>query len=136
VPDPELVDLYANARVFLMANVEEFGIAAVEAQAAGRPVVAAAAGGALETVVPGVTGVLVPVDDVDAMAEALTYTDFDRFDPGEIRRHAQRFSTQAFIERLHSEVTRLAGRPSVERDTSHAGALSGGARLKPAVTGA
>ena len=59
-----------------MANVEEFGIAAVEAQAAGRPVVAAAAGGALETVRPGETGVLVEPDDVDAMAEALRYTDF------------------------------------------------------------
>ena len=66
-----------------MTNVEEFGIAAVEAQAAGRPVVAAAAGGALETVIPGETGVLVPEDDVDAFAEAFRYTDFDRFSPRE-----------------------------------------------------
>ena len=92
-----------------MANVEEFGIASVEAQAAGRPVVAAAAGGALETVVPGDTGVLVPEDDVDAMAEALRYTDFDRFSAEVIRRNAEKFSTAAFQARLTAEVGRVAG---------------------------
>lgn len=109
VSDSELARLYQGARVFLMANAEEFGIAAVEAQAAGRPVLAAAAGGALETVLPGETGVLVPEDDVDAMAEALRYTDFDRFCPDLIRRNAERFSTAAFHSRLRAEVARVAG---------------------------
>ena len=95
--------------MFVMANVEEFGIAAVEAQAAGRPVVASAAGGVLETVIPGETGVLVPEDDVDAMAEALRYTDFDRFCPDVIRRNAERFSTPTFQSRLRAEVARAAG---------------------------
>lgn len=110
VSDAELARLHQGARVFVMANVEEFGIAAVEAQAAGRPVLAAAAGGALETVVPGETGVLVPEDDVDTMAEALRHTDFDRFTPDVIRRHAQRFSTAAFQSNLRAEVARVAGR--------------------------
>jgi len=109
VSDAELARLHQSARVFLMANAEEFGIAAVEAQAAGRPVIAAAAGGALETVLPGETGVLVPEDDVDAMAEVLRYTDFDRFEPRVIRRNAERFSTAAFQFRLRSEVDRVAG---------------------------
>jgi glycosyltransferase involved in cell wall biosynthesis len=95
--------------MFMMANVEEFGIAAVEAQAAGRPVLAAAAGGALETVIPGETGVLVPEDDVDAMAEALRYTDFDRFSPAAARLNAERFSVAAFQARLRAEVARVAG---------------------------
>ena len=108
VSDTELTRLHQGARMFMMANVEEFGIAAVEAQASGRPVVAAAAGGALETVMPGETGVLVPEDDVDAMAEALRYTDFDRFCPEVIRRNAERFSTEAFQSRLRAEIARVA----------------------------
>jgi glycosyltransferase involved in cell wall biosynthesis len=109
VSDAELCRLHARARVFLMANVEEFGIAAVEAQAAGRPVVAAAAGGALETVLPGETGVLVPEDNVDAMAEALLYTDFDRFSSDVIRQNAERFSVDAFKARLRAEVDAEVG---------------------------
>jgi glycosyltransferase involved in cell wall biosynthesis len=109
VPDDQLDRLYMGARVFVMTNVEEFGIAAVEAQAAGRPVLAAAAGGALETVVPGKTGVLVAEDDVTAFAEALRYTAFDRFDPMAASRNAARFSTATFKARLRAEVDRAAG---------------------------
>jgi len=97
-----------------MTNIEEFGIAAVEAQAAGRPVLAAAAGGALETVVPGETGVLVLEDDVDTMAEALRHTDFDRFCPEVIRRNSERFSTAAFQASLRAEVARVAGQEVAE----------------------
>jgi glycosyltransferase involved in cell wall biosynthesis len=96
--------------MFVMTNVEEFGIAAVEAQAAGRPVVAAAAGGALETVIPGETGVLVPEDDVDAFAEAFRYTDFDRFSPAAARRNAERFSVARFHGELRATVARVLER--------------------------
>jgi glycosyltransferase involved in cell wall biosynthesis len=109
VADGELISLYAGARMFLMANVEEFGIAAVEAQAAGRPVIAAAAGGALETVISGETGVLVPQDDVNALAEAIRYTDFDRFSPAAARSNAERFSVNRFRAQLHAEVASLSG---------------------------
>ena len=112
VGDDELAPLYAGARALVLANVEEFGIAAVEAQAAGRPVVAAAAGGALETVVDGETGVHVPDGDLDALAEALRETDFERFDPARIRAHAERFSTESFKRRLTAEVERVAGAPA------------------------
>jgi glycosyltransferase involved in cell wall biosynthesis len=63
----------------------------VEAQAAGRPVVAPAAGGTLETVVPGKTGVLVQPEEVDPLAGALRSTDFRTFSPEAIREQAQRF---------------------------------------------
>jgi len=109
VTDSELADLYARSRALVLPNVEEFGIAAVEAQAAGRPVVAAAAGGALETVVDGETGVLVPPGDVEALAEALRYTDFARFRPERSQENARRFSTEAFRERFAAEVARLSG---------------------------
>jgi glycosyltransferase involved in cell wall biosynthesis len=113
VSDVELAGLYARAAAFVMANVEEFGIAAVEAQAAGRPVVAVAAGGALETVVDGETGVLVPQGDVSAMAEALRFVDFDRFAPEVIQKNADRFSVATFKERLTTEVARVTGRQAL-----------------------
>ena len=107
--DTELSDIYARACALIVPNVEEFGIAAVEAQAAGRPVIAADAGGVRETVVNGETGVLVPPGDVDAFAEALRYTDFDSFSPQHIAEHASRFSSEAFKERLLGEIHRLTG---------------------------
>jgi glycosyltransferase involved in cell wall biosynthesis len=107
IDDEELVELVSRARAQIVPNVEEFGIAAVEAQAAGRPVVAAAAGGALETVIDGETGVLVKPDSIDALAEALHDVDFDRFDRDRIRANAERFSVEAFQSRLTAEVGRL-----------------------------
>ena len=71
VGDEELVELYASARAVIVPSMEEFGITAVEAQAAGRPVIAAAAGGALETVLDGRTGLLVTLDDVDSFTRAI-----------------------------------------------------------------
>ena len=56
VSDPEAARLLSSSRALVVAAVEEFGIAAVEAQAAGRPVIAVRGGGTLETVVDGETG--------------------------------------------------------------------------------
>ena len=105
--DRELVELYAGAAAFVMPNVEEFGIAAVEAMAAGRPVIAAAAGGALETVVDGETGVLVQPGDVDGLAAAMATFDPGSFSPQRIRSHAEGFSTDAFQRRFRAEVEQL-----------------------------
>jgi glycosyltransferase involved in cell wall biosynthesis len=109
VSDDDLVDLYSRARAVVVPSVEEFGIVAVEAQAAGRPVLAADAGGARETVVSGETGVLVPPDDVDAFAEAMRQTNFDAFSPQRLSEQAGQFSTELFRKRFAAEVTRLTG---------------------------
>lgn len=111
VDDERLADLYATCLALVMTNTEEFGIVAVEAMAAGRPVLAAAAGGALETVIDGRTGRLVPLGDVDALTRAISETDFDRFDETEIRTHAARFSREAFKQRLRTEVERMLEEP-------------------------
>jgi glycosyltransferase involved in cell wall biosynthesis len=103
VSDEQLVELYAEAAALVVPNVEEFGIATVEAQAAGRPVVAVDAGGARETVVPGRTGVLVPDGDRAALARALR-DDLARFDARDISAHAQRFSRQRFQARMRAIV--------------------------------
>jgi glycosyltransferase involved in cell wall biosynthesis len=110
VGDGKLESLYAKARALVVPNVEEFGITAVEAQAAGRPVVAAGAGGALETVVDGETGVHFPPGDVDALAEIMRYSDFESFESDQIVRRAQRFSVPRFQKRLRNAVRQAAGR--------------------------
>jgi glycosyltransferase involved in cell wall biosynthesis len=113
VEDRELVDLYAHARALILPNVEEFGIAAVEAQAAGRPVIAAAAGGALETVEDGVTGRFVPPGDAPALKRTLRAFDPDQFDPSAIRGHARRFSSRSFQERFRQEVEAAVEEPAL-----------------------
>ncbi|MEA2143415.1 MAG: hypothetical protein QOI64_1845 [Solirubrobacteraceae bacterium] len=115
VDDEALADLYPRALALVQPNVEEFGITAVEAQAAGRPVVACQAGGALETVIDGETGVLFPHDDVDALTEILRESDFTRFDSERQRDHARKFSVESFQRRFVAEVERLCGlTPSVD----------------------
>jgi glycosyltransferase involved in cell wall biosynthesis len=106
--DEQLAALYANACALVVPNVEEFGIAAVEAQAAGRPVLALDAGGTGETVIDGETGVLVAKQDVPAFADAMSSVDFHRFDPAAIRRNAERFAPEQFQRKLVDEVRRVA----------------------------
>jgi glycosyltransferase involved in cell wall biosynthesis len=104
--DGDLVELYASARAVLMPGVEEFGITAVEAQASGRPVIAAAAGGALETVIPGRTGHLATLDDVDSFVQAIGNIDGLDFSPAAAVENAERFSVATFQRRLSAEVIR------------------------------
>ncbi len=106
VRDEELAELYASARAVIVPSVEEFGIVAVEAQAAGRPVIAAAAGGAMETVLDGRTGLLAQVDDVDSFTNAIERIDELDLDPDDAVRNARRFSVAAFQRRLADEVAR------------------------------
>jgi glycosyltransferase involved in cell wall biosynthesis len=100
VDDERLAGLYASARAVLVPAMEEFGIAAVEAQAAGRPVIAAAAGGALETVIDGQTGSLAVLDDVESFRRAIEGLDRLGFDPARAVANAERFSVAAFRERI------------------------------------
>ena len=104
--DDELAALYARALAVLIPNVEEFGITAVEAQAAGRPVLAADAGGARETVIAGVTGTLFAPGDVDAISEAMREVDWTRFDTRRCREQAERFSVGAFQDGIVEQMRR------------------------------
>lgn len=108
VPDSRLVDLYARCIALVVPNIEEFGIAAVEAQAAGRPVVAVDRGGVRETVVDGETGVLVDAEDAGALAEAIRDTDLAGFDPATIRANAERFSAASFRRTFAALVDRYS----------------------------
>jgi glycosyltransferase involved in cell wall biosynthesis len=112
--DQELAQLYASARALIVPGTEEFGIAAVEAQAAGRPVIAAAAGGALETVLDGETGLLVTPADVSALEHAIGRLDTHEFDPARAVANAERFSVEAFSRRLLDLLAKaLCGAPAL-----------------------
>ncbi len=102
--DEELAELYASARALVVPNVEEFGITAVEAQAAGRPVIAPAAGGALETVLDGRTGRLAKADDVESFAAAIEDMEQLDFYPAAAVENAARFSVAAFQRKLTAQV--------------------------------
>jgi len=108
--DQELVERYASARAVIVPAIEEFGITAVEAQAAGRPVIAAGAGGALETVLPGDTGLLARPDDVDSFAEAIRKLAALDLDPARAVQNAARFSVESFRQKLSRHVDSLVQR--------------------------
>jgi glycosyltransferase involved in cell wall biosynthesis len=99
VPDAELPALMARCRAFLFPGEEDFGIAPLQAMAAGRPVIAYAAGGALETVVPG-TGRLFAEQSVAAIIEAVEQFEPDAVSPAFIRAHAEKFDVAVFREQV------------------------------------
>jgi glycosyltransferase involved in cell wall biosynthesis len=114
--DETLRDLYRRARALVFPGVEDFGMTLLEAQACATPVVARAAGGALDSVVDGVTGVFVRDGSVDAFAEALREFDAASFDRSVIRKHAERFGTDRFLREMDDLVERqLSSSSSVER---------------------
>ena len=108
--DDEVAALLAGARAFLMCGIEDFGMLPVEAQACGTPVIARGEGGALDSVVAGVTGCFVDGESVDAWAAALA--DFDRsdYDPEAIRRHAEGFAPDRFRRRVADALDALRAR--------------------------
>ena len=103
VSDAEASRLMAGCRAFLQTGVEEFGIAAVEAQAAGRPVIARHGGGALETVEEGVTGCFWS-GGVDELAEAVRGFDVEAVDPQHCVANAARFDPATFHRAMLREV--------------------------------
>jgi glycosyltransferase involved in cell wall biosynthesis len=106
VDDATLRELYANCRAYLFPAEEDFGIAPVEAQAAGRPVVAYAAGGALDTVIDGETGVHFYKQTPQALLEAVQRLELMSFDSERIRQNAERFSVRVFRKQFTSMVER------------------------------
>jgi glycosyltransferase involved in cell wall biosynthesis len=94
--DETLRGLYRRAAALLLPGEEDFGMAPVEAQACGRPVVALARGGALESVDDGVTGVLVAEPTAGAFADGLARVRTLQTSPEAIRARALRFSREQF----------------------------------------
>jgi glycosyltransferase involved in cell wall biosynthesis len=98
--DAELTGLYERCDALIFPGEEDFGISVVEANAAGRPVVAYRAGGALDTVEPGLSGVFFDEPRPDSLAEAILAVRKGKWDRAAIRRHAERYSPDRFTGRL------------------------------------
>lgn len=96
VGQDDLPRLYAGARFFVLPGEEDFGIAPVESQAAGRPVLALGRGGALETVIAGETGIFFPEPTVASLIEGIAAIDRLQPDPVRLHEHAKRFDVARF----------------------------------------
>jgi len=132
-PDEAVVHYMQNARAFVFAAEEDFGIVPVEAQACGTPVIAYGRGGATETVVPGETGLFFHRQDVDAVREAVAEFEVlePELDPPEIRAQAEQFDVSTFrsafaetVRTAYSSFRRAGGRgapaPSADPEESMA----------------
>ena len=98
--DGETRAALAKAKAFIFPGLEDFGLTPVEAQASGRPVIAYAAGGALDTVIPGLTGAWFYPQTADALARVVEQMDVDALDPATCRANAARFDVSVFRQRL------------------------------------
>jgi glycosyltransferase involved in cell wall biosynthesis len=105
-PDVQVVELLGRARAFVSAAEEDFGIAIVEAQAAGCPVISYGKGGALETVIPNVTGIHFPEQTVESLIQAVR--EFERahscFAVNKLVQNAQKYRKERFLSEFNQFV--------------------------------
>ena len=113
VDRPTLVDLFERCHAYLVPGIEDFGIAPVEAMAAGRPVVALRAGGVRETVIDGQTGVLYDEPTVESLIAAIERAGQTTWDRVAIRNQAERFDLGVFRRRWQELFGRLGVDPAL-----------------------
>jgi glycosyltransferase involved in cell wall biosynthesis len=105
VGDAELPALYGHCRAFVFPGLEDFGITPLEATAAGRPVVAYRAGGALDTVREGLNGIFFTEQNPDCLAEALQDPRLDgAWDAGAMAAHAEGFGRERYRRELRESL--------------------------------
>jgi glycosyltransferase involved in cell wall biosynthesis len=124
VTNEELRELYRRCSAVLVPGQEDFGLVSLEAQACGKPAIALAAGGSLETVVHGRTGILFPSQTVESLTAALQLFRTCSFNSEVLREHAERFSTARFRTRMFDFVRRALDE---HRGTANRGELTCGA---------
>lgn len=110
-----LLHLITGCHAYLVPGEEDFGMAPVEAMAAGKPVVALRAGGALETVIDGVTGVHVDASEPGVFADAIERLDTLGLNPARIRAHAMSFAPAVFRSKIRALFADLGVDPSLYR---------------------
>ena len=104
IADDQLPELMARCKAFIFPGLEDFGITPVQAQAAGRPVIAYGGGGALDTVLPGVTGEHFHELTVDSLVAVMESFDASAYDPAALRAHAARFDRGLFERQIKAFV--------------------------------
>lgn len=105
--DQEVEQALAESSCFIFAACEDFGIVPVEAMAAGIPVIAYKAGGALDYVVPGKTGMFFESQTVDSLAKVIKNFDAKRFKQSDLVAKVQEFSQQNFIKKLTNFIEKV-----------------------------
>lgn len=105
LPDEDVARLYRRCRLLVFPGEEDYGIVPLEAQACGRPVVAFARGGALETVREGVSGTFFREQTEYALEDAVARAAAMRWDPREIRKNAERFGPAQYLRALAGEIS-------------------------------
>lgn len=98
--DEVIRDYYSRCRAFILAGEEDFGITPLEAQAHGKPVIAYGKGGALETVVDGITGIFFNEQSTDSLAQTLQHFQKIAFEPNSIQQHANTFNEDRFRKQI------------------------------------
>jgi glycosyltransferase involved in cell wall biosynthesis len=106
LPDSDILALYRRCRALVFPGEEDFGIVPVEAQACGRPVIALARGGAMETVRDGVSGVLFKDQTEASLLEAVEKCGDLTWDAEAIRAQAEQFSEARFIAGMADSIRR------------------------------
>lgn len=109
VDDAGVAQAMRECRALIFPGEEDFGITPLEANASGRPVIAYGAGGVLETVRDGVTGVLFGEQTVDALAIGVQRADGLSWNSAAIRNHAEAYDASIFEQRFRAIVEREAG---------------------------
>jgi glycosyltransferase involved in cell wall biosynthesis len=104
VSDEERADLYSHAKAFINPQEEDFGITVIEAMASGRPVIAFAKGGAVETVIDGRTGVFFHDQNWAALADTVLRFKIDSVNPVEIAHHAATYNVERFKDQISAYV--------------------------------
>lgn len=96
--EEELINLYSKCRAYIFPGSEDFGISTIEAQASGRPVIAFAAGGALETIIENKTGIFFRENSEESLTQAISrFMEIEKnFSPQEIREHTLKFDSEIF----------------------------------------
>jgi glycosyltransferase involved in cell wall biosynthesis len=110
VPDEALPKLYSNAKALLFPQMEDAGIVPMEAQASGTPVIAFGAGGVLDVVKEGVTGILADTQTIESFEQAVKKFQSTTFHRAAIRKHAEQFHETEFKRRIAEEVKNSFGK--------------------------
>ena len=100
----ELRDYYQNCKALIFPGEEDFGIVPVEAQACGKPVIAYKKGGALETVIDGITGIFFEEQTIGSLIEAVKKFENTKFNGNVIRSNAGKFGRKKFFELIKNYI--------------------------------
>jgi len=107
VSDEALRDQYSGALAFIYPQVEDFGLMPLEAASCGTPTIALAQAGSLETVLPGQTGELLTEFNLENLQAAIRHIHEQLYDAQEMRRHAERFSKQEFMNQIQKLIMKI-----------------------------